>query len=145
MSWKVRKGVTLSAIFKGSSPLPYNITTGSDNNGDTIFNDRPLGVVRNSERGAWNTQVDTNISWNYSFGNIKQGKQNSRRIIITAGESVDSDLSKRYSVKFFLSVRNLFNQVNLRNFVGVQASPFFREAVAAETPRKISLGIRFSF
>ena len=35
-----------------ASATPYNVTTGVDGNGDTVFNDRPLGVERNSERGA---------------------------------------------------------------------------------------------
>ena len=33
---------------QGSSALPYNITTGFDTNGDTVFNDRAAGVERNS-------------------------------------------------------------------------------------------------
>ena len=31
-----------------SSARPYNITTGLDANGDTVFNDRPAGVTRNT-------------------------------------------------------------------------------------------------
>ena len=44
-------GLGLSAIIQASSALPYNITTGFDDNGDTIINDRPRGVGRNSARG----------------------------------------------------------------------------------------------
>ena len=29
------------------SALPYNVTTGRDDNGDTVSNDRPAGVTRN--------------------------------------------------------------------------------------------------
>ena len=41
---------------RASSALPYNIITGFDNNGDTVINDRPDGVARNTARGAatWN-------------------------------------------------------------------------------------------
>ena len=34
------------------SGTPYNVTTGIDDNGDAIFNDRPSGTPRNSLRGA---------------------------------------------------------------------------------------------
>ncbi len=145
LNWRVRRGVSFSTIFKTYSPRPFNVTTGTDDNGDTVFNDRPLGMSRNSERGTWFNQVDTNLSWNYSFGTMNQGNQTSRRVIVTAGESIDSDLSKRYSIKLFLSVQNLFNRTNLRDFVGVSSSPFFGQAVSAAEPRKISFGIRFSF
>ena len=36
----------LSGTARGGTP--YNITTGRDDNGDTVFNDRPAGVGRNS-------------------------------------------------------------------------------------------------
>ena len=45
-------GVRAGFNMQVSSALPYNITTGVDDNGDTVFNDRPLGVERNSARGA---------------------------------------------------------------------------------------------
>ena len=41
----------------------YNITTGRDNNGDAIFNDRPVGVGRNTLRGLLTTQTDFRLSW----------------------------------------------------------------------------------
>jgi hypothetical protein len=37
--------IHLSPFMIGQSGNPYNITTGSDNNGDTIFNDRPYLVA----------------------------------------------------------------------------------------------------
>lgn len=44
-----------------SSGQPLNITTGRDDNGDTIFNDRPAGVRRNSERTAAFAQFDLSL------------------------------------------------------------------------------------
>ena len=48
----LRYGVRVGLNVQGSSALPYNITTGLDANGDTVFNDRAAGVERNSARGA---------------------------------------------------------------------------------------------
>ena len=41
-----------------SSGQPFNVTTGNDDNGDTIYNDRPAGYLRNSERTSGYKQVD---------------------------------------------------------------------------------------
>ena len=38
------RGIRAGLNVQGSSALPYNITTGLDANGDTVFNDRPAGV-----------------------------------------------------------------------------------------------------
>ena len=44
-------GVNVNTNVNWSSSRPYNITTGLDNNGDTVLNDRPEGVKRNSGKG----------------------------------------------------------------------------------------------
>lgn len=62
----VGRGVRLSLGMQGASALPYNITTGFDANGDTVFNDRPAGVERNSARGA--AQWTANVRLNKSIG-----------------------------------------------------------------------------
>jgi hypothetical protein len=45
-----------------NSGRPYSITTGRDDNGDTSNNDRPVGVLRNSETGPSNYNVDMTFS-----------------------------------------------------------------------------------
>ena len=42
------KNLRLGVTDVGAKRDPYNITTGRDDNGDTVFNDRPAGVGRNS-------------------------------------------------------------------------------------------------
>ena len=44
-------GVNVNTNVNWSSSRPYNITTGLDNNGDTVLNDRPEGLKRNSGKG----------------------------------------------------------------------------------------------
>jgi hypothetical protein len=51
-----------ASILTARSALPYNITTGFDDNGDTFTTDRPPGVGRNSARGAPFWQADVRIS-----------------------------------------------------------------------------------
>jgi hypothetical protein len=46
------RGFQLGYIFSYNSSLPFNIVTGTDLNFDTNANDRPVGVARNSGKGA---------------------------------------------------------------------------------------------
>ncbi|MFV0390254.1 MAG: TonB-dependent receptor plug domain-containing protein [Pyrinomonadaceae bacterium] len=121
---------TLNTTFRLESPRPYTITTGRDDNGDTVINDRPLGVTRNSERGEWFKQVDANLTWRTKIG--KEDEKN--------------PLSKmKNQLGFSLNVQNLFNQTNKQNFVGIQTSPYFRQATSAASARTIQFGLSLTF
>jgi hypothetical protein len=45
-------GIRLTPFLNVSSGGPFNITTGSDDNRDTVINDRPAGISRNSDLPA---------------------------------------------------------------------------------------------
>ncbi|MGI8468343.1 MAG: hypothetical protein ACR2N3_07810 [Pyrinomonadaceae bacterium] len=147
--WKIRKDLRLSTIFSAASALPYTITTGRDDNGDTIFNDRPFGIARNGERGAWQKQTDMTLGWTIGLFKKKNGQGKPGMIVITSDEASSGDFGvdtkHKYSLKFSVTARNVFNQPNFTNYVGVQTSPFFRQPIAADNPRRIELGMRFSF
>ena len=49
-------GFSVGAIVKAYSGPPFNITTGSDDNNDTVFNDRSPGVTRNTGHGPASCQ-----------------------------------------------------------------------------------------
>lgn len=147
--WELKKGLSLAAIYNRGSAFPYNIITGTDNNGDTVFNDRPSGVKRNSERGASNSQLDIGASWSFSFINFKGKKKGLQSATFKPGEIAQTfgltDENKRFSLKLYISARNVLNQTNLRHFVGVRTSPLFRQATAADQPRRLEMGMRFNF
>lgn len=44
------------------------MTTGRDDNGDTIFNDRPAGVTRHSERTSGFAQFDVGVARRFAIG-----------------------------------------------------------------------------
>ena len=46
------KGLKLATSFNGNSAPPYNITTGHDDNNDTVSNDRPAGVAATAARAS---------------------------------------------------------------------------------------------
>ena len=50
------KNLNANINLNASTGTPYTITTGHDDNGDLVFNDRPAGVGRNTQwtPGQWN-------------------------------------------------------------------------------------------
>ncbi len=162
-------GVRLGINAQGSSALPYNITTGLDHNGDTVFNDRAAGVTRNSARGA--TQWTTNIRLNKSIGlggprggapampmpppmpPSGGGGAMSQRVGGGPGPGggdgpqmmVVEGGAARYRLDLFINVQNAFNNVNYNAFIGNQLSPFFGTATSAAAPRRIELGFSLGF
>lgn len=75
---KAPLGISLSPFLSYRSGVPFNITTGTDINGDTIFNDRPAFATSLSEAGIIKTRFgafdptpepgDTIIPRNYGRG-----------------------------------------------------------------------------
>ena len=66
-------GIRGHLMVQGSSDAPYTITTGFDDNGDTVFNDRPAGVGRNTERGAAHWAVNLRLNRSVSLGGSTSG------------------------------------------------------------------------
>ena len=112
-------GVRLTSILTARSALPYNVTTGDDNNRDTYQTDRPAGVSRNSARGDDFWQVDARLSKVFGSG--------TRRIELIA------------------EVFNLFNHSNWTAFDGAVRNTTFGRPTDAAAPREVQVGIRVDF
>src|SRR5262249_1118507 len=119
-------GFEAAPIVYYSSGRPYNLTTGFGDNGDSVVNDRPAGVRRNSGRGSNFASVDLRLAKSFSY----------RR------PGIDQQL---FGVEIAADATNLFNRVNLADFNGIQTSPFFGQANAAHNPRQITAQITFYF
>lgn len=151
---RLMKGFSISAIVNATSALPYNITTGFDNNGDTVINDRPAGVGRNSARGAGRLEVGARLSWTRDFGPEQKqtaGGPQIRMVRLGGGSegaappSMSMPGTKRFRLELYAQAFNLFNHANLGAFSGVQTSPFFGHATSAQLPRRLEVGTRFNF
>src|SRR5215204_4121376 len=152
ISKRLPMGFNISTIFQATSALPYNITTGFDNNGDTAINDRPFGVGRNSARGASRWEIGSRLSWGKSFGPEQQqtGGPQVRMIRLGGGDgaaapSMPGASTKKYRFELYAQAFNLLNHANLGAFSGVQTSPFFGHATSAQSPRRMELGLRVNF
>ena len=149
LNFTLLKKLQVTPIFRLSSPLPYTITTGRDDNRDTVFNDRPAGIRRNTERGAWFNQTDLRLSWRIPIarrgGAAANKDQTAKNKTSNSQTAAALDFLKNYSIGMDVTIQNIFNQTNLQNFVGNQLSPFYRRATFAAPARQIQIGLNFFF
>lgn len=121
----------LGLMLVANSGTPFNITTGSDDNGDGVANDRPPGVTRNTGQGPGFLQTDLRVSKVFNF---YKGPLNS-----------DGDVSGFTKMELTFDAFNLFNHTNLTNIIGEVSSPRFGQATNALPARTIQMSLRFSF
>ena len=144
--------VRLGTSVRVQSALPYDITTGRDDNGDTLSNDRPAGVTRNTGRGRPQADVSARLAWSMGFG-TRTAPPSGPQVRIVRGDSADplagmgglDGQNKRYAVELYVQAYNLLNHVNAVNFSGVMTSPFFGQATSALPPRRFEIGGRVTF
>jgi len=144
----------LATIFNGNSAQPYNITTGLDDNNDTVSNDRPAGVGRNSARASGRWDMGARLSYTFGFGRRPgaDGPGGGQMIMIRGG-ALETPMGgfaggaedKRWRVELYLAGTNIFNHTNLMGYSGVMTSPFFGDPTSAGPSRKLELGARFGF
>jgi hypothetical protein len=120
------RNLTATLSLEGGAGTPYSVTTGYDNNGDLIFNDRPLGVGRNTERTA------TQNTWRANF-----------TYAVAVGPT--SAAGKRYRLAWTVNALNPMNHANYTGYSGVMTSLFFRQPTAVQNPRKVDLSMSFGF
>ncbi len=148
-----KRRLSFGTSVRVQSALPYNITTGHDDNGDTISNDRPAGVTRNSGRGRALIDLSTRLAWKVGFGGAAAAGPGGPQIRIIRGgadsnplgDMPSGDGTKRYAVELYAQAFNLLNHTNALNFSGVLASPFFGRATSAAAPRRVEVGARLTF
>jgi hypothetical protein len=134
-----------------ASGAPYDVTTGFDNNGDGVFNDRP-SLVSSTGPGVYSTRFGL-LSTNLASGNLQ-------RNIGTMPSTVHLDLSLNRSftlkekhgsvthqqtLRFDARSSNLLNHANYTAVDGIVGTPQFTQPVTADFGRRIELGARISF
>lgn len=122
-TYELPYGFDAGLIFNAHSGFPYNITTGFDNNHDTVANDRPPGVGRNTGNGPGAMDMDVHLARNFRLR-----RENSKP-----------------KLQIGIDAFNVFNTVNYKNFVGVLTSPYFGFADAALPACEVQLSVRIKF
>lgn len=147
--------VSFSLNVRQQSGSPYNVTTGRDNNGDGVFNDRPAGVSRNSAWTASQWDIGGRLTYTVGFGTRPQGggAGGPQGVMIVMGGGGGGPQggfgggadNKRYTLNFYVSGSNLTNHQNYVGYSGVVTSQFFGQPTNVMNPRKMELGVRFGF
>jgi hypothetical protein len=147
-----RWGLNTSINGRWNSGSFYTITTGRDNNVDAIYNDRPLGVGRNTLQAQSTLVNDMRVSWtlpsprpngSVNFQRGPGGGGGGQRGPGPAGRGPNQNQQRRFEM--YLSVQNLLNRVNKTSYVGVMTSPYFMQPTSAQAARRVEMGWRFSF
>ncbi len=121
---RLLNGWALTARQVAQSGLPFSPLTGQDNNGDLIFNDRPVGYGYNSYRLPAYVEADFRVSR-------------------------DLHVHERNTVQVAAEVFNAPNRLNATNVnrtfgPGTTPNSSFNTPTAAETARQFQLSIRFT-
>ncbi|WP_252263745.1 TonB-dependent receptor [Paracidobacterium acidisoli] len=140
----------LAAIqFDVGNGRAYDITTGTDNNGDGNFTDRP-SYASAPGAGVYSTRFGL-LTTNTVNGNVPANLGTMPGVI-----HVDMNLSRRFTLNpmdkdhprtltFNARSANLLNHTNVTAVNTVVSSSALGQPVAAETARRIELGVRFEF
>lgn len=135
-------------IFANSAP-PLTIRTGYDDNGDLIFNDRPIGVSRNSARasGQWNAQAY--LSYMIPLGHKQVNSGGGVSISSSGGgytvNMVGSQNVPRYRLILSANIQNLTNHANYIGYSGVMTSPLFLQPTNVAGTRRINFNASLTF
>ncbi|HEY7790109.1 MAG TPA: carboxypeptidase regulatory-like domain-containing protein [Vicinamibacterales bacterium] len=141
----VLKSVQAGFTLRAQSAPPYTITTGTDDNGDTVFNDRPAGVGRNSARASGQFRLDLRLSWRLGMGAPGAGAGGPQRGRGGPGRGADWRSQHRALVELYVRATNVLNTVNYTGYRGTLTSPFFGEPTSARAARQIELGTMLMF
>ena len=148
----LKRRFRLGTSLRVQSAAPYDITTGRDDNGDTVSNDRPAGVTRNTGLGRAQVDLGLRLSWGLAFGGAAPPPAGPQ-VRIVRGDSADplsgmggvDGAGKRYAIELYGQAYNALNHFNALNFSGVVTSPFFGQPTSAAPPRRVEIGARLNF
>lgn len=141
--------VELSSQFTYRPGKPYNITTGTDTNGDGNFNDRPA-YSSVSGPGVYSTRFGL-LTTNTVNGDVPYNIGTMPGTI-----HLDTNLSRVFNLNsrnrdhprtltFNARSANLLNHTNVTAVNTVLSSSTIGQSLSAEAARRVELGVRFAF
>jgi Carboxypeptidase regulatory-like domain len=143
---QVIKNLTVGVSVNASSGVPYTVRTGRDDNGDLVYNDRPGGLGRNTERARGHFSLGLNVGYGWTFGPPVAGPPGIG-VFVNGGQANVQTFEQpaRYRIGFFMSAANLTNRANYTGYSGTMTSPFFRQPTSVASTRRVEGGINFGF
>jgi hypothetical protein len=158
--YQIPKGFSVGAFFSTASPAPFNITTGTDLNGDSQYNDRPsfataaspASSVVHTRFGTFDTtpqpgekiipvnlgngpawaDLDLTLRKAFKFGPRTAPPAPLPGVPGPTGPTEKPD--PRYTLAFSIDAENILNHVNPGPPVGVLTSPEFGQSISLDSP-----------
>jgi hypothetical protein len=145
LTWSLPAGFQIGSVFQARSALPFNVTTGTDNNRDTFIVDRPDLADPNGDPRVASTYSG---SFTGRVGNVPRNFARGDRFY-----TLDMRVSKILRladtrVEAFVEAFNLTNHVNFGRPNGnIRSSSFGRATQLLDNSpmRQVELGLRFDF
>jgi hypothetical protein len=140
-------GVQLN--INGNLGTAYGETTGEDDNGDLIFNDRLPGVARNTLLTDPTWTLNMFAGYSFTFGpsvqlppGIQFGPGAGGQLTVT---TVTRPEQGRYRMAVNVFVNNLTNRTNVMGYSGNRKSDFYRLPTMAQGARRIQASMNLQF
>lgn len=145
VTWRLPYDIQVAAILQARSGLPWTVTTGVDNNGDTFSVDRP------DLANPTGDPLDRSTYFANFTGRV--GNLGRNTLIGPNYMALDARVSKfvsfqRLRVEAFIEAFNVTNRVNLGTPVGNLRSGNFGKSTGlatGATPRQVEFGFRVDF
>jgi Carboxypeptidase regulatory-like domain len=140
--------IDLSSQLAARQGRPYNITTGTDANGDGTFNDRPSYATA-SGPGVYSTPFGF-LTANRVNGDVERNRGTMPSVwhlfsnVSRTFQLNPKDTNHPYTLTFNARASNLLNHTNT-TAVGTVLSPTLGQPISAEAARRVELGARFAF
>jgi hypothetical protein len=146
---QIVRNLLMQVNFNAASAPPYTIRTGRDDNGDLIFNDRPIGVGRNSARGSGQWTINPAAAYTFIFGRRVTSLPPGIAVVAAGGgapivQTVDQS-GGRFRLQLVVQIQNLTNHANYAGYSGTLTSPLFGQPTTVLGTRKIDMGVNLSF
>jgi hypothetical protein len=157
--WELPKNFNINAFLSAHAAQPFNITTGTDLNGDTQFNDRPAfatdltrsSVVQtrfgnfdksplpgqkiipiNYATGPAFAELDMGAGRSFKFGPRPAATPPPPGTPVPKGKVEQPD--PRFTLNLSFDAQNITNHVNGGLPIGVLTSPFFGQSISLSSP-----------
>ena len=139
-NWDVWRGLGIGASFRYYSGQPANETVGADRNADrdTTTFDRPV-------RGRDDATLPIASKVDANGLAIRNGIKGNNKINLDVRMQYEHRMAASQTVGFYWEIYNALDRVNFGNVVGDRRSPFFLQAINADLPRTMQLGLRYTF
>ncbi len=131
-----------------STAAPYTIRTGTDDNRDLVFNDRPAGVGRNTLRASGQWTLNGFFTYGWQFGKPVERPGGISIRSEGGGLAVSQAAAQsagRYRLSLNVNVQNLTNHGNLIGYSGTLTSSNFGRPTSVQGTRKVDIGLGLSF